>query len=613
MDKLPMKILIAVDFGTTFTGVAYVNTRAHHNLKPITNWEGAVQTGEKVPTVLKYDGRDYRWGFQVQPEEEGKCEWFKLSLYDKIEENDLTRRYPIVLPDVDKPDSEKMVIDYLTSIREHVEQYLSDTLRTAWTTTPREWIITVPAVWPDKSKAKTLEFTKKAGMEPSGRTQIVAEPEAAGIYALENMRNVDLTDGDTFVVCDAGGGYVKFFICPLPLFANVSMFHRTVDLVSYTVTSLSTPAVREAAPGSGGLCGGSFLNRIFSDYLDNKFALYTPWTSQAQYKLNAMATFENRTKRIFTGKETKPLLIPVTGLSNNVERGIRQGQLAIPVEDMKMIIFEPVMKEIIKLVKAQIRATVGKQVKSILLAGGFGANKYLCSRLQAAVRTMNGNIKVWYIEHGNTAIVLGALYRGLSKVAEEAKDDSLPYMRLDSRIARQYYGVLKYIEFDPQNSDHEINRREEDPRTGGYRLSIIDWFIKKGDTIRDSKPKKLEYSVYKAVEYGSLEPYDIEIMVYKSQDGSKPPLYMIEGKKLFSKVHDNFVYAVIDPRLKVLVKLRAHLDKIPRADLGTVLGKNEKTYYSADYDIDMALHSASISFTLVHAGDPYAAVEAEFM
>jgi len=45
-------------------------------------------------------------------------------------------------------------------------------------------------------------------MEPSGRTQIVAEPEAAGIFALENMRNIDLAIGDTFVVCDAGGGYV---------------------------------------------------------------------------------------------------------------------------------------------------------------------------------------------------------------------------------------------------------------------------------------------------------------------------------------------------------------------------------------------------------------------
>lgn len=70
------------------------------------------------------------------------------------------------------------------------------------------WIITVPAVRPDKSKARTLGYIKKAGMEPSGRTQIVAEPEAAGIFALENMRNIDLAIGDTFVVCDAGGGYV---------------------------------------------------------------------------------------------------------------------------------------------------------------------------------------------------------------------------------------------------------------------------------------------------------------------------------------------------------------------------------------------------------------------
>ena len=71
-----------------------------------------------------------------------------------------------------------------------------------------------------------------------------------------------------------------------------------------------------------------------------------------------MVTFENRIKRNFTGDETKVSLIHVLGLPNNRNLGIKQGQLEIPGQDVKMI-FEPVMKEIIKLVKAQIRATGG--------------------------------------------------------------------------------------------------------------------------------------------------------------------------------------------------------------------------------------------------------------
>jgi hypothetical protein len=43
-------------------------------------------------------------------------------------------------------------------------------------------------------------------MAPRGNIQIVAEPEAAGIYALQSMKNIDLKINDTFVICDAGGG-----------------------------------------------------------------------------------------------------------------------------------------------------------------------------------------------------------------------------------------------------------------------------------------------------------------------------------------------------------------------------------------------------------------------
>jgi hypothetical protein len=40
--------------------------------------------------------------------------------------------------------------------------------------------------------------------------QIISEPEAAGIYALGNFDSQDLEIDDTFVVCDAGGGYDAF-------------------------------------------------------------------------------------------------------------------------------------------------------------------------------------------------------------------------------------------------------------------------------------------------------------------------------------------------------------------------------------------------------------------
>lgn len=64
--------------------------------------------------------------------------------------------------------------------------------------------------------------------------------------------------GDTFVLCDAGGG--------------------TVDLISYKVKALKPMLqITEAAPGSGSSCGSTFLNRIFQKFLKDKLSRDPNW------------------------------------------------------------------------------------------------------------------------------------------------------------------------------------------------------------------------------------------------------------------------------------------------------------------------------------------------
>ena len=88
--------------------------------------------------------------------------------------------------------------------------------------------------------------------------QIVSEPEAAAVYALDAMDPHNIQVGETFVLCDAGGG--------------------TVDLISYTVTALKPLLkVLEASPGSGGLCGSTYLNRAFQEYLTAKLQNNSGW------------------------------------------------------------------------------------------------------------------------------------------------------------------------------------------------------------------------------------------------------------------------------------------------------------------------------------------------
>ena len=119
--------------------------------------------------------------------------------------------------------------------------------------------------------------------------QIISEPEAAAIYALHAMDPHSIKVGDTFVLCDAGGG--------------------TVDLISYTVTELK-PILRvgEAAVGSGRLCGSTFLNRIFQKFLVDKLSLNEEWDEEVVE--DAMKRFDLVTKKAFRGGANEEFVIP---------------------------------------------------------------------------------------------------------------------------------------------------------------------------------------------------------------------------------------------------------------------------------------------------------------
>ncbi|TVY51455.1 Heat shock 70 kDa protein 12A [Lachnellula cervina] len=406
--KEPMRLLVAVDFGTTFSGVAYLQT--------LNDWGEAGGEGEKVPTTLKYDLGQFsppRFGFNIDGDEDGKIEWFKLGLYPNVEETSLAKKYPIKTPKMSDSECKRHVVNYLTALREHTDTYLKDRFGDAfWRSTPREYIITVPAIWQDKSKDTTLVCAEKAGMGPRNKIQVVAEPEAAGIYALQSMENIDLKVNDTFVICDAGGG--------------------TIDLVSYTVNSLKPiPVIGEVVVGSGALCGGTFLDRIFAEYLTNKFHDYGPWDDE--YQAAALKVFEKDIKRKFAGDTSRTYTIRVRQLPDNSALGIRRGFLEIPGKDIKRV-FEPVVREILKRVKLQIQATESKakKVKAVLLAGGFGRNEYLRSRLKDELGV---NVDVRKVENSNTSIVRGALIYGLAK-----KVPRLATFLVDTNIARRNYG-----------------------------------------------------------------------------------------------------------------------------------------------------------------------------
>ena len=133
------------------------------------------------------------------------------------EDSSLARKYPgnkqlpIQLSSSGKFTPQKLTTDYLKAFRNHAESMLLRTvLKPVLQRTPREYVITVPAVWTEKARDLTAKCAVDAGMGSEDKLHIVSEPEAAAMYAISKFKEINtgvLKSGDTFVLCDAGGGY----------------------------------------------------------------------------------------------------------------------------------------------------------------------------------------------------------------------------------------------------------------------------------------------------------------------------------------------------------------------------------------------------------------------
>ncbi|KAL8904290.1 MAG: hypothetical protein Q9171_007106 [Xanthocarpia ochracea] len=417
---------------------------------------------------------------------------------------------------------EDLVEDYLTAFRKHLEAVLQLSLPLVASSTPVEYIITVPVTWSNLAVRRTRTCAEKAGMGEASSLQIVPEPEAAAIWALREQEHISgtFTIGDIFIVCDAGGG--------------------TVDLITYRVTKLKPIlGVTEVVAGCGKKCGSTFLNRAFEALLRSKLESFASWDEDMLG--DAMKRFDLETKRQFDGSKTKDYLIPVPGFPdvlNDPECYIRNTRFSLKGADLYNI-FEPIVQDVLGLVRQQIEATKRAElsVKAILLVGGFGENSYLHKRLCASVSSEN--IEVYKPAHGWTTVVRGALLHGLAK--HSPKDAEVAVV---GRCAGVHYGTASAKEFD--ENEHPIAQRFQSAANSRYEVNTYDWFIAKvrlacfkrdrrgllteidiqGQTISENKPLRLSYHTESAASRKKLDSITITIVRCVDSEDKGPPLFV---------------------------------------------------------------------------------------
>ncbi|KIV82894.1 hypothetical protein PV11_04960 [Exophiala sideris] len=581
------KILVAVDFGLFCTCQQMSINHSHCHWQElhtpvllgyklgmqtskearfvVRSWDSSGQggTAEKVPTTLVYDRADRstpRWGFDVD-EMEPKHEWFKLDLDPTREggRSELAVQFPSFLPSPRQGVSTiDLVTDYLRALRRHMDNYLQLTLPgNLAQKIPKEYILTVPAVWSPSAWDATLTCASNAGLGSKDSIHVITEPEAAALYELDQRAKLQLRVGDTFVVCDAGGG--------------------TVDLISYTVENVHpTISLREATSGSGQACGSTFVNRIFAKYLNDKFQNDPEWSDDIL--VEAMARFEV-IKRQFSKDRRGPFQIRLfSPLRNDPSRRINRGRLSLTKKEI-VGFFEPVVTKIIELVNGQIQSTQ-ENVKEVILVGGFGTNVYLRERLQDEVAK---TVKVKQSLEPWTAVVRGALLRGLAEIKPTFATPKVP-----SRVARKHIGVNIMNDFE---EGYDPARIEFNTYSGKDQVKIMEWIVKKGEVVQEADPQKIRYYWERPKSRG--RPTMIAMEIFDCSAGNAP-VYKTDS-------------------VKSLVEAKADLSLIPEDKFDQVKGADNLWYYKVDYLLEMTCKSGRIDFALIYKDKKYDIVTAHYV
>lgn len=417
----------------------------------------------------------------------------------------------------------------------------------------KQFVLSVPAVWSDKAKDRTLRAAEKAGIHP---VTLIKEPEAAALYTLHEHEQA-LKVGDAFLVCDAGGG--------------------TIDLITYEVAKiLPVLQLAEVVPGSGGMAGSLGLNKRFAEAVKNLVG-EEQWISLKKSLgwSKAMNEFDKVIKLAFRGgaEETFFVSFPQVKLEDNPDKNIFNNCWMMTGEDMQGI-FDPLITDVLQLVHQQAKSALlkrqGRAPKGIFLVGGFGSSQYLKKRLEKVVP----GVQVIQPDDAWAAIVKGAV---LSQIPTQAT--------VTSTKAVRHYGIRATCPFDATTDQGRPTYF--DSFYGTQRVRDYRWYIHIGDDLQRDNPIKLPFYRQVDIKNHTAEDFKFNTQL-RSSDKIPAPTYPDEVKKNCTLTSD--------------------MSGIDKSRFKIETGKDGKNYYRVYYDLVMWTTAANLKFSLEFEGEEMGSV-----
>ncbi|KAF3006148.1 hypothetical protein E8E14_006718 [Neopestalotiopsis sp. 37M] len=580
-SKVEEILVIGIDFGTTFSGAAWATIEDFESeqINMILSWPGHGREEGKAPTSIYYDDTgEVKWGYDI-PDEVTPLQWFKLLLLrredlpEEVQQSNALLEAKRLLKQSGKSEVD-VIADYLRVLWEHI----IDTIRKdrdEWVVDAMELhvVITVPAIWQGYARQAMKEAAKKAGImnhRSAGPTTLsfAPEPEAAAMATMcENERSLNIDD--TYILCDAGGG--------------------TVDLVNYQITDTEPLELREVGIGTGGLCGGIFIDEYFRTMCKDRLGRL--WNKLSSKGVREIMTkeWEVGIKPQFKPQNTKKeyiVSIPAEAVGksalNNPSKGIKNGRIHFSSHDIEQA-FTKVFSRIKGLIDDQIQKATQAHlsVKGIILVGGLGSSAYLREYLSSKYKPQQIEILQSSGRKPRTAICRGAIFKGFIDGPNSNDEKGFTVIRpvqVVSSVARQSMGLVMRRDF--LEGIHEEKDRVWRADEGRYcATNQMEWLIKKGDHVQNSQPVTYRCSEI----WGPSAKDNLTLSIQFCQcQADRPPQRKTD-------------------LVQALCRIDCRID-VPYQSLEDYHAPNGNILKKAAFDIKVVPSGATVEFSVFHSG-----------
>ncbi|TFL04077.1 hypothetical protein BDV98DRAFT_502736 [Pterulicium gracile] len=512
-------LVIAIDVGTTFSGVSYaiLDPREVPKIHGVTRFPGQehVVGNSKIPSVLYYDkyGKMQAAGAEAESQEnlaedEGwiKTELFKLRLRPrsmKLRMNGMT-----LAPLPYKKTAVDVFGDFLGYLFKCTKNFIIDTHangRSLWRNVESsiQFVLSHPNGWEGAQQAKMRRAAISGGLimdtpEDKARIRFVTEGEASLHACVLNGLAADVLSNPSrpgFIVADAGGG--------------------TLDISSYAIKGTSPLVIEEIAPPDCMFAGSVFVSRRAREFLEEKLGSSKYGTPDALDHITRR--FDETTKRLFRAKRDLQFIPFGSPLDKDTSVGIKAGQLKLTGAEVAEL-FEPSVEAAVSAIKTQLDSSRGV-IKSVWLVGGFAASPWLFSQLQERLAPFD--------------VIVSRPDNQTSKAVADGAVGFWCDHHVNARVSRFYYGVEYLREFDGTNAEHVARKDRLCELPSGPKLlpDAFDCILARNTRVKESTVFTRKYCT-ELTSLTMLSVFEVEVWCYRSNDGV--PQWILRQAENFS-------------------------------------------------------------------------------